>query len=658
MDPVNGVPATSSWRVALRRVMFFGLTVLTSGAATALLVYVLNANGVSSVEAVGLALFFALFTWISGALWTAIAGFFVHIAGRDREGIDLAALEGRALHIRTAIVMPIYNEDTKRVEAGLDATWGSLAEQPDSGAFDLFILSDTTNAEIAREEEAMWQRFAARHNVSGRVYYRRRIERSGRKAGNVLDFVDRWGAHYECMLVLDADSVMSGHCMVSLARAMEARPQIGILQSLPLAMGRESLFARLIQFGSRLQSQMLCLGLAYWQVGDSNYWGHNAIIRIKPFSEYCRLPRLSGKPPLGGEILSHDFVEAAFMRRAGYEIRVLPELMGSWEEVPANVLDYAGRDRRWTQGNMQHGRVFFFPGLRWLSRVHMLTGIVSYVSSPMWLALLLLSSVLSAMEAGKRPQYFLPGLPSLPHWPVVRSGEISELLLFTLIVLLLPKVLGAILAMCNRDTRRQYGGAGHLAVGLFVEQLFSMLLAPSMMLFHSTFVTQTLLGRAVSWDAQDRTDRGVTVREALRRQKWHLAFGLVWGIVMLEVAPQFFWWLTPVLLGLVCSVWLTAWTSRISAGSLLRRHRLLLTPEETEPPPELVALRRETLEPPPPVPLQPAPESTGGSAGPGGVAGMNGGSVDTQENPHEAQSWIPDRRRAAAGGHSGVGGHV
>jgi membrane glycosyltransferase len=653
MDAVNAVAGGArTWRTSLRRVMFFGLTVLTSGAATALLVDVLAANGVSGIELVGLLLFFGLFTWISGALWTAIAGFFVELTGRDREGIDLAALEGRGLQTRTAVVMPIYNEDTVRVEAGLDATWQSLTGQTESAAFDLFILSDTTNAEIARAEEAMWQRFTARHNAAGRVFYRRRIERSGRKAGNVLDFVDRWGANYECMIVLDADSVMSGHCLVTLARAMEARPQIGILQSLPLAMGRESLFARLIQFGSRLQSQMLTSGLAWWQMGDSNYWGHNAIIRIKPFSQYGRLPKLSGKPPLGGEILSHDFVEAAFLRRAGYEVRVLPRLMGSWEEVPANVLDYAGRDRRWTQGNMQHARVFFFPGIRPLSRVHMLTGIVSYVSSPMWLALLLLSSVLSAIEAGKRPQYFLPGLHSLPNWPVVRSGEISVLLLVTLCVLLVPKVLGAMLAIGNRDTRRKYGGAGHLFLGLFVEQLFSMLLAPSMMLFHSTFVAQTLIGRAVSWDAQDRTDRGVTVREALRRQKWHLLFGLVWGGVMLQIAPQFFWWLTPVLLGLVCSVWLTAWTSRISAGAWFRRHRLLLTPEETEPPPELVALHRAELEPPPP------PGATVSAENMQPAVVLYGNTIDNKETSHEAQSWIPDGRRAAAGGHPGVGGQL
>jgi membrane glycosyltransferase len=591
---------------------------LTSAAATALLLDVLEANGIGGIEVVGLVLFCGLFTWITGALWTGIAGFVMRLTGRDSLGIDMAELAGRALRTRIAAVMPIYNEDTVRVGAGLIATWSSLARESEQGAFDLFVLSDTSDLRIAAEEERMVQALSARYGAS-RVFYRRRLDRSERKAGNIADFVRRWGANYECMIVLDADSVMSGHALVTLARAMEAHPQIGILQSLPLTAGRETLFGRLIQFGSRLQSPMLSSGLAWWQAGESNYWGHNAIVRLAPFAQHCTLPRLSGRPPLGGDILSHDFVEAAFMRRAGFEVRQLPELSGSWEEVPPNVLDYAARDRRWTQGNLQHSRVLGFRGLHPLSRVHLLTGIVAYVSSPMWFALLLLSSLLSAIEAAKKPEYFWPGFQSLfPHWPQIRSGEIAVLFGLTLVVLLLPKILGAILAIGDRTVRRQFGGAGALFVSLLVEQLFSMLLAPSMMLFHSTFVTQTLLGRSVSWNAQDRSERGVTFREAFRRQKWHLALGVAWGAAMLYLAPQFFWWLTPVLAGLFAGIPLTVWTSRTSAGQLFRRMGLLLTPEETAPPAEIAALSRASEDivglvsaantvvpspvPPPPVP--------------------------------------------------------
>ena len=614
----------SAWQVRLRRTLFFGLTLLTSAAATGLLLDVLEANGVTWIEVVGLVLFFGLFTWITGALWTAIAGFGVQLAGRDPEAIDVHELDGRPLRSRTAVVMPIYNEDPVRVGAGLTATWSSLALESEERAFDLFMLSDTTDEGIAADEEALWQGLSERFGAQ-RVFYRRRRDRSERKAGNIADFVRRWGSNYECMIVLDADSVMSGHALVTLARAMEAHPQIGILQSLPLPEGRETLFGRLIQFGSRLQSPMLSAGLAYWQVGESNYWGHNAIVRLRPFAQHCTLPRLSGRPPLGGEILSHDFVEAAFMRRAGYEVRQLPELSGSWEEVPPNVLDYAARDRRWTQGNLQHSRVLVFRGLHPLSRVHFLTGIVAYASSPMWLALLLLSSVLSAIEAAKKPAYFSPGLQSLfPQWPQIRSGEIAVLLGLTVVVLLLPKVLGACLAIRDRVLRQEFGGSARLWLSLLVEQLFSMLLAPTMMLFHSTFVAQTLAGRSVSWNAQERTERGVTLREAFRRQKWHLALGVVWGATTLWLTPQFFWWLTPVLVGLLFGIPLTMWTSRVSAGRLFRRHGLLLTPEETAPPPELAVLARAgedimrlvsasgsalppPVPPPAPPPLRPRP---------------------------------------------------
>src|SRR5579862_5762301 len=670
---VSRAERRTSWRAARRRTAFFGLTFLTSAAAAALLLDILEANGITSVELCGAALFFILFTWIAGSFWTAVAGFVIRLGARDPAAIDPAEVTGRPLHTRVAIAMPVYNEDPQRVEAGIEATWTSLQAESEQAAFDLFILSDTTNADIAVAEEAMWKNLVARHGAAGRIFYRRRTDRSERKAGNILEFVRRWGENYECMIVLDADSVMSGDTLVALACLMEAHPRIGILQSLPLAAGRESLFGRLLQFGARLQGPLLSTGLAFWQLGESNYYGHNAIVRIAPFARHCKLPRLSGRPPLGGEILSHDFVEAAFMSRGGYEVRQVPQLLGSWEEVPANVIDFAVRDRRWTQGNLQHSRVMFFRGLHPLSRVHLLTGIISYLSSPIWFALLLLSSILSAIEASKKPQYFLPGFRSLfPRWPQIRGGETAVLLAATLAVLLVPKTFGVLLAIRDRQARREFGGSGRLWLSLLIEQLFSVLLAPSMMVFHSTFVVQTLAGRSVSWNAQDRSERGVTVLGALRRQKWHLVLGLVWGAAMLRLAPQFFWWLTPVLAGLICSVWLTVWTSRPSAGLRLRRWGLLLTPEETAPPPELVALRRgisptpapaeahtpapaeahtpapaEAIPPPSPLPsgngisaLNGAPEANGtssakGTLSPGGELSHAAPAVSTAKSGHD-----------------------
>lgn len=363
------------------------------------------------------------------------------------------------------------------------------------------------------------------------------------------------------------------------------------MQALPMPAGRETLFARLIQFAAHLNSPMLANGLVYWQLGEGNYWGHNAILRLRQFAEFCDLPKLPGKPPLGGEILSHDFVEAAFMRRAGYQVWLAADVTGSWEEVPSNVIDYAARDRRWAQGNLQHLGLLPMRGLHWLSRIHLITGVLSYASSPIWLVVLMLSSVIACMEALQGYQYFEPGTYSLfPSWPESRATEIVALLSITLTILLMPKVLGMTLALVNSKLRRAFGGGFRLIASVLVEQIFSTLLAPSMMLFHTTFVLTTLIGKSVSWNAQDRGDRGITFLDSLNRHKWHVLFGLVWGAAILSMAPRYIWWLMPILSGLVLSVPLTMLTSRASVGRWMRRRGLLLTPEETNTPYELKAL--------------------------------------------------------------------
>ena len=574
-----------------RRALFFGLTLLTGTAATAMMWDILHANGVSGLDWIGLALFFILFAWISSSFWSAVAGFVVRLRGGDAAMLGTGPAGGAPAG-RTALIMPIHNEDTERVAAGIDVIWSSLAKLPEQAAFDFFILSDTRDPHIAAAEERAWAQLVARHDAGGRLFYRRRTENTGRKAGNVADFVRSWGGAYEFMIVLDADSIMSGAALVDLARLMDAHPRVGIIQALPLPVGRDTLFARLIQFATRLSSPMLASGLAYWQLGESNYWGHNAIIRLKAFAAHCDLPRLPGSPPLGGEILSHDFAEAAFMRRAGFEVWLLPSDRGSWEEVPSNVIDYAARDRRWAQGNLQHLGLLPARGLYWLSRVHLMTGVLSYVASPLWLLVLLLSSGVIILQALHGHQYFVPGSHALfPIWPHYRDGEIVALLSLTAVVLLLPKVLALVLAIRDRTLRSGFGGASRLAVSLLLEQLYSVLLAPAMMLFHSTFVISILAGRPVAWRAQERGDRGIGWLEALRRHKWHVIIGATWGALILELAPRFTGWLLPVLAGMVVSVPLTVLTSGAQIGRWMRRRGLFLTPEETHPPAELTALQ-------------------------------------------------------------------
>jgi len=594
MEPLNYVPsARQRHRATYRRALFFLFTFASSGFATSLMFNILKANGLTVLKSIALVLFVMLFTWIAGAFWTAVAGFVVKIIGRDTAVISSREVAGRALVARTAIVMPIYNEEVERVAAGISAIWTSLMAQSDAAAFDFFILSDTRSEEIGAAEERAWRALVARYDADGRIFYRRRAENSGRKAGNVADFVRNWGGAYEYFVVVDADSIMSGEALVTLARLMDAHPQAGIIQGLPLPAGRETLFARMIQFAARLNGPMLSSGLAFWQLGGGNYWGHNAILRMRPFAAFCALPELPGVAPFGGEILSHDFVEAAFIRRAGYEVWLVPDLGGNWEEVPSNVIDFAARDRRWTQGNLQHMRVLPLKGLRWLSRLHMLTGILSYLTSPMWFAILVVSSIITCMEAMNEPVYFQPGERSLfPDWPISRPHEIAMLLLLTIIVLLLPKLLGATLALTNRSLRRGFGGVGRLAASLFVEQIFSMLLAPVMMVYHSMFVVRAAAGKAVTWNSQPRSDRGLSYGEAMRRHAFHVVLGIVWGAVILYCAPRFIWWIMPVLAGLLFSVLLAVWTSGPKLGRWMRTWGLLLTPEETNVPAELAAVHR------------------------------------------------------------------
>ena len=575
----------------LRRTLFFGLTMLSAVLATLLMLDILNANRLTLAEHLALPLFFILFTWIAGAFWTAIAGFIIRLRGRDPAVPHPDEVEGRPVQGRTALVLCTYNEDFNLVSASIDAIWTSLLKQPDQGKFDFFILSDTRKPELAAIEEEGWRKLVKRHNARGRIFYRRREKNTSRKAGNVADFVRTWGGGYDYMIVLDADSVMSGKAVVTLARLMDANPQVGLLQTLPSPAGRETLFARLQQFAARLNSQMLSSGLAFWQLSESNYWGHNAIMRVRVFANYCALPRLPGAEPFGGEILSHDFVEAALMRKAGYQVWMVPDLEGSWEQVPSNLIDFAARDRRWAQGNLQHLGVMPLKGLHWVSRIHMVTGVLAYVTSPLWLIVLILSSIVTCQEAIRGYEYFEPGTYSLfPSWPEYRTGEIAVLLTITIVVLLLPKVLGATLALVRAEQRKAFGGTWNLLKSLFAEQIFSMLLAPAMMIFHTNFVLQTLSGAVVRWDTQDRDDRGISFREALKRMKWHVAIGIVWGAVILTFAPRFIWWMAPVLIGLLASVPLTMLTSRATVGHKLRERGYFLTPEETNTPIELVGI--------------------------------------------------------------------
>jgi membrane glycosyltransferase len=398
------------------------------------------------------------------------------------------------------------------------------------------------------------------------------------------------------MAVFDADSVMRGDTLNDMVHIMERRPRIGILQTAPACFGRDTLLGRLQQFANRAYGPMFAAGLHFWQLGDAQYWGHNALIRVEPFMRHCGLPRLSGKPPLGGDILSHDFVEAALMRRAGFEVWLAFDLTGSWEECPPNLLSELKRDRRWCQGNLQHLRLLFTEGLFPAHRVLFLNGAMSYASALLWFLFLMLSSVEAVIQAVVGPDYFTATRSLFPTWPVWQPLWALVLLATTGVLLFFPKVLSYLLIVFKTRSSRLFGGPLRLVGSIVLEVAFSALLAPIRMLFHSKFVCITLLGRKIGWGSQQRDDRATTWGEALRFHGTGVLFGLVWGGIVLLYAPRFFWWIAPIVLPIVFSMPLSVLTSSDGPGRWLREKRLLLIPEETFPDREIRDVVRYTAE--------------------------------------------------------------
>jgi membrane glycosyltransferase len=566
-----------------RRVLLLILVLITAAAGTFLVVPVVSSRGPDWLKIGFLPAFVLLFAWAALSFWAGVFGFVLGVLRRHpvtlrRHGpADGAVPE---LGARTAILMPVYNEDPEEVFERLRAIYRSLEATGRLAAFDFFVLSDTTKPEIAQQEQEAFRSTQEELSAHERLFYRRRPANTGKKAGNIAEWIETRGPDYAHMIVLDADSLMQGATLVKLAALMEANPQTGIIQTHIVPAGRETLFARALQFSTRVTGAVLAIGHSFWQLGEANYYGHNAILRVAAFAQCCRLPTLSGKPPLGGEILSHDFVEAAFMRRGGWYCWLLPELRGSYEEVPTNVLDYAVRDRRWVQGNLQHARLLLTPRLHWMSRLHLAMGIFAYIASPLWLILLALSTAMVINHQVTGDVYFGPTRTLFPQWPVYHWAEIYGLLVLTSVLLFGPKILALLLRLWSTRGSRRFGGRLALLASFLFEVLFSSLLAPVMMLFHTSFVTAILLGSAVGWPAQSRGDRGMSWQQAVRRHVGHALLGAVALAIFAYVTPSYLPWILPVCAGLILAVPLAVLSSRREVGVAARRLRLFLTPEE------------------------------------------------------------------------------
>jgi membrane glycosyltransferase len=392
------------------------------------------------------------------------------------------------------------------------------------------------------------------------------------------------------MVVLDADSVMSGTCLVRLVQLMEAHPGAGIIQTVAMPTGRDTLYARMQQFAHRAYAPLFTAGLHYWHVGEAYYWGHNAILRVAPFMRHCALPTLKKRGPLGGEILSHDFVEAALMRRAGWHVWVVYDLPGSWEEMPPTLLEELRRDRRWCHGNLQHSRLFLAQGLHPAHRALFMAGVMSYVSSVLWFAFLALSTGLLAVHVLVPPVYFTQPFQLFPLWPEWRPHWALGLLGMTTALLFTPKLLAT--ALLALGGAQGFGGRLRLGAGVLLEMVVSSLLAPIRMLFHTRFVLSALLGLAPRWISPPREDVETTWGQALRHHGGGTVLGVAWVALVAWLNPAFLGWLLPVAGSLIIAIPMSVWTSRVRLGVAFRARGLFVTPEEVAPPPELAQLRR------------------------------------------------------------------
>ena len=583
----NGRMGRGNWRPFI----FFSSAIVLTGLVSIVFADLLWRTGWSPLRTILLVLFVILFFFTSVGCMHGVYGFVLRRFGDTHRITKLAAYKSQPIEgVSIAIVFPVYGEDAARVYEGLRATYQSIARDGNLRQFDFFILSDTNEIEKWAEEERRWYDLIQDLDALGRIYYRRRITNEGKKCGNIRDFLNAWGRRYRYFIVFDADSVMRGETLVDLVKLMEVHPGVGLIQTLPMLVNAESVFGRVQQFAGALYGPIFIAGLNYWAQGCGNYWGHNAIIRTEPFMKYCDLPQLPGRKPFGGQILSHDFVEAALLVRENWAVWFAYDLEGSYEEAPQGMIDSAQRDRRWCQGNLQHSLVLFARGLNGTSRLHLVQGIFGYLCSPLWLLFLVTFCCL-------REFHKFTGLSNITVHALIPYLKLTAtqhaLLVFgvCMFVIFLPKALALLDLAMDRNRCRAFGGWAKAAFSVFLESAFSALHAPILMLWHSKFVASIFLGIGVHWGPQKRTADGIAWSAAFRGHWGHTLLGLLSGALLWSTDRATFGWFVPILAGLVLAIPLSVLTSRRSWGGLARGWGLFLSPEETKPPIELESLR-------------------------------------------------------------------
>jgi membrane glycosyltransferase len=561
------MPDASGPSLSTRRWGFLALVIATALTLFVMMGFTLFPEGPDGWGLVMLACFALTLPWTTIGFWHAVIGLGLMAFARNPEARvapHLKSIRGdEPIASRTAIAICIRNEETERVGRNLKWMLEGLIGTGHAQAFHLYILSDTNRPEVAVLEEALTESLRARFGAAIGITYRRREGGKGFKAGNLRDFCERWSADHDHVIVLDADSAMTPAAMLRLVRIMQVNPRLGILQTLVTGLPSASAFARIFQFGMRLGMRSYTLGGASWQGDCGPYWGHNAIIRLEPFARDCDLPVLPGKPPLGGYVLSHDQIEAVLMRRAGYEVRVLPVEGGSYEENPPTLLEFIRRDLRWCQGNMQYFKLLGMPGLLTVSRIQLWLAIAMYISAPAWLGFMLFGLI--------RQGPFRPELGLI-------------MLTITLVMSFAPKFATLAAVLIDREQRRAFGGTLRILLGAFVELVFSMLIVPIAAVSVTVFVLGLPFGRQVGWTTQLRDSDGLPWRIAIKGLWFHTLIGAGFAYWLWAVAPGALWIGAPFFIGLMASIPLAVLTAHPAVGWRFARLSLCAIPEELFPP--------------------------------------------------------------------------
>jgi membrane glycosyltransferase len=563
-----------------RRLLFCTLVGLSIAGLIWLLTVALSAGGFDTIDLVLVALFAVTLPWSVIGFWNATIGLLIMRFARDPVAfVTPAAAQvsgNEPITASTAILVCIRNEPPDRTVHYLTPLLQGLAAANVGDRFHVYILSDTDAPTIANAEDAGFDALAKDFGEHLAITFRRRTQNTGFKAGNIRDFCERWGTQHDFAIVLDADSVMTVNAVMRLVRIMQADPRLGILQSLVTGLPSTSAFARIFQFGMRLGMRSYTIGSAWWQGDCGPYWGHNAAIRLAPFMEHCELPMLAGRALFSGHILSHDQIEAVLMRRAGFEVRVLPEEGASFEQNPPTLIEFIGRDLRWCQGNMQYWHFLLLPGLNPVSRYQLIFAVLMFLGSPAWMGLLMIAT-LGLAWAGS-PAVF------------IRSDAGLALFAIVLVMWFAPKIATVVDVLTRPELRRAFGGGGRFIAGVITETIFFLLLSPIMWFAHTAFLLSLMLGRSIGWSTQARDDHAVPLSLAFRKLWPHTLLGLSTVTVLALTVPAAIPYALFIAAGPMLSIPLAVITAWPRVGRALVGVGLGRLPEETAPPPELRAL--------------------------------------------------------------------